>query len=131
MQTGSPTTRRSSRVVAAVAVAAVALSLLAGPGRAETAAAPQPGTIAHLDANGTFGPTVPFSVDQESATSLAAIVNGDARQSRPVTMDFISVDEGVEIEIISQSGDTAAVRLVDGPNQGRVGYVPTAWVSSV
>jgi hypothetical protein len=40
-------------------------------------------------------------------------------------MNFISVDEGTAVEVLSSDDRIAQVRL----SAGRVGYVPVVWVS--
>lgn len=125
MNTRSTTISRS--LVAALVGFTLAVAFAAGPGHADPEVPPAAG---HLDAGGTFGPTVPLSVDRQSAETLTAIIDGGAAPGGSANMRFISVDEGVGVDVIASDGGTATVRLSDGKDEGRVGYVPAAWVTT-
>ncbi len=125
MYTRSTTTHRfTTRILGLFALIALVFAI-AGPGRADSQAAPET-TCENtcITAGGVFGPTVPVSVNMESAGQFVAIIDGASHQERPVTMNFLSVDEGSEVVVLATDGEVATVRL----STGRVGYVPTAWV---
>jgi ABC-type glycerol-3-phosphate transport system substrate-binding protein len=126
MSNGSSTTRRFLSTIVALGAAAFLLIAIGGPGTTASDAdsAPVCKTTC-IDAGGTFGPTVPVSIDEESADRFASIINGESARTGRITMNFISVDEGTAVEVLSSDERIAQVRL----SAGRVGYVPVAWVS--
>lgn len=126
MSNGSSTTRRFLSTIVALGAAAFLLIAIGGPGTAASDADSAPGCkTTCIDAGGTFGPTVPVSIDEESADRFASIINGESARIGRITMNFISVDEGTAVEVLSSDERIAQVRL----SAGRVGYVPVAWVS--
>ncbi|MDH3538767.1 MAG: hypothetical protein OEP52_02130 [Acidimicrobiia bacterium] len=121
------TTNRFGAMLLSLGAAAVVVFALAGPGRATSAETPdQACATVCIDADGAFGPTIPVSLDEDSAASLAAIIGGDAGAARPITMDFMSVDEGAEVVVLDSDDRVATVQL----STGRIGYVPVAWLQS-
>ena len=128
MSNGSSTTRRFLSTIVALGAAAVVLIAIGGPGTAASDADSAPNCkTTCIDAGGTFGPTVPVSINQESADRFVSIIDDEAARTGRITMNFISVDEGTPVEVLSSDDRIAQVRL----SAGRVGYVPIAWVSGV
>ncbi len=126
MSNGSSTTHRFLSTIVALGAAAFLLIAIGGPGTAASDANSAPSCkTTCIDAGGTFGPTVPVSIDEESADRFASIINGESARTGRITMNFISVDEGTAVEVLSSDNRIAQVRL----SAGRVGYVPVAWVS--
>ena len=125
MSNGSSTTRRFLSTIVALGAAAFLLFAFGGPGTASDANSAPACKTTCIDAGGTFGPTVPVSIDEESADRFASIINGESARTGRITMNFISVDEGTAVEVLSSDERIAQVRL----SAGRVGYVPVAWVS--
>ncbi len=118
-------TRFFASTTVALAAAAVLLVAIVGPGAAAPEVPASDCISTCIDAGGTFGPTVPVSINEESADRFVSIVSGDSARSGSVTMNFISVEEGTEVEVLSSNGRTARVQLA----AGQVGYVPVAWVT--
>lgn len=126
----SITRRYTTSLTAAAVAAALGLVLFAGPGLATQdipAATSCESTC--LDAGAAFAATVPVSFDPDSARQLAAVLDAGDR-ARPADMRFTAVPAGAEIELVEIDGSIAAVRLLDGAAAGRIGYVPTGWVSA-
>jgi hypothetical protein len=110
-----------------LAAAALVVFVIAGPGSAASDQALEPDCASVcINADGAFGPTIPVSLDKESAANFAAIIGGDAGAARPITMDFMSVDEGAEVVILEAGARIATVQL----DSGRIGFVPVAWLES-
>lgn len=129
MYTTSPSTTRrfGSIVLSLAAAAALVLFVIAGPGQAAPEVGVESGCASVcIDANGAFGPTIPVSLDEGSAANLAAIIGGDAGDVRPITMDFISVEEGSEVVILDANAGVATVQL----SSGRIGFVPVVWLQN-
>ena len=128
MFSSSSTTRRFATTIAALAAIALFLVAVGGPGTAfsdkEPAATCESTCI---DAGGTFGPTIPVSINEESADRFASIIDGDSARTGRITMNFISVDEGTAVRVLSSNDRTAQVQL----SAGQVGYVPVAWVTGL
>ncbi len=126
MYTHRSIARRFGAIAVSLAAGALVLFTLAGTGNATS----DPATDAScestcIDAGGAFGPTVPVSLDTESADQFIAIIEGDSGQDRAVSMDFMSVEEGTEIVVLATGDRVATVQFTTG----RVGYVPVAWVN--
>ena len=127
MNTSRSTTSRFGAMFLSLGAAALVVFALAGPGGATAADSPEAGCASVcIDADGAFGPTLPVSLDEDSAANLAAIIGGDAGTDRPITMDFMSVAEGSEVVVLESDTRIATVQL----GSGRVGYVPVAWLQS-
>lgn len=127
MNTSRSTASRFGTMFLSLAAAALVVFAIAGPGKASPAEVAEAGcATVCIDADGAFGPTIPVSLDEDSAASLAAIIGGDAGTARPITMDFMSVDEGTEVVVIDSDARIATVQL----STGRIGYVPVAWLSA-
>ena len=127
MYTSRSTTHRFGAMFLSLAAAALVVFAIAGPGQATSSATAEEGcATVCIDADGAFGPTIPVSLDEDSAASLAAIIGGDAGTARPITMDFMSVDEGSEVVVLDAGDRVATVQL----SSGRIGFVPVAWLQS-
>ena len=127
MYTSRSTTNRFGAMFLSLAAAALVVFAIAGPGQATPTETPEPGCASVcIDADGAFGPTIPVSLDEDSAANLAAIIGGDAGDARPITMDFMSVDEGSEVVVLDAGAEVATVQL----SSGRIGFVPVAWLQS-
>ncbi len=127
MTKSSSINSRSSRILLGLSAAAVLLVVIAGPGTAgsnQQVDSNCPSTC--IDAGGTFGPTIPVSINEESADRFAAIIDGEAARTGRTTMNLMAVDEGTAVEVLSSNDRTAQVRLP----AGQIGYVPVAWVTS-
>jgi hypothetical protein len=110
-------------MLAAVAAAAVIAFAIGGSGA--TAAVADPGCATTcIDAGGTFGETIPVSLDAAGAGQFADILGGRSDQAGPITMDFLSVAEGSEVVVLGSDSTVATVQL----SSGRIGYVPATWV---
>ena len=123
MYTTRPTTNRLGLVLAAVAAAAVIAFAISGSGAA-TATADSGCATTCIDAGGTFGETIPVSLDPAGAAQFADTLRGRSDQAGPITMDFLSVAEGSEVVVLGSDRTIATVRL----SSGHVGYVPANWV---
>ena len=125
MYTTRPTTNRLGLVLAAVAAAAVIAFAISGSGAAAATAPANSGCATTcIDAGGTFGETIPVSLDAAGAAQFAATLRGRSDQAGPITMDFLSVAEGSEVVVLGSDSTVANVRL----SSGHVGYVPATWV---
>ena len=119
-------TRFFASTIVAFAAAAVLFVAVVGPGAATSDVPASNCQSTCIDAGGTFGPTIPVSINEESADRFASIIDGDSARNGSVTMNFISVEEGSEVEVLSSNDRTARVQLA----AGQVGYVPVAWVTN-
>ena len=126
MKKSSSINSRSSRTILALTAAALLLVVIVGRGEAA------PETVSNsncastcINARESFGPTDPVSISEESADRFVSMIEGASANTGRITMNFISVDEGAAVEVLSSNGRTARVRL----SAGQVGYVPAAWVS--
>ncbi|NNC92344.1 MAG: hypothetical protein HKN80_07595 [Acidimicrobiia bacterium] len=117
------TTSRFGLILAALAVGAVINFAIGGSGAAATTADPTCATTC-IDAGGTFGDTIPVSLDATGAEQFANILQGQSNHAGPITMDFLSVAEGSEVVILGSDSTVATVRL----GSGHVGFVPATWV---
>ena len=127
MYTSPSTSHRFEAMFLSLAAAALVVFAIAGPGQAAPTETLESGcATVCIDAGGAFGPTIPVSLDEDSAANLAAIIGGDAGEARPITMDFISVDEGSEVVVLDTDAQVATVQLTSG----RIGFVPVAWLQS-
>lgn len=127
MYTSRSTAHRFGVTFLSVAAAALVVFTLAAPGQASLDA-PTATACASvcIDADGAFGPTVPVSLNEESADQFAAILGGDSEKSKSITMDFMSVDEGTEVVVLQAGTSVATVQLPSG----RVAFLPVAWIQS-
>jgi len=123
MYTTRPTTNRLGLALAAVAAAAVIAFAISGSGAAAATAESGCATTC-IDAGGTFGETIPVSLDAAGAEQFANTLRGRSSQAGPITMDFLSVAEGSEVVVLGSDSTVATVRL----SSGHVGYVPATWV---
>jgi len=126
MYTTRPTTNRLGLVMAAMAAAAVVAFVIGGSGAAATTTTDSGCATTCIDAGGTFGETIPVSLDAAGAEQFADILRGRSNQAGPITMDFLSVAEGSEVVVLDSDSTIATVRL----SSGRVGFVPATWVLS-
>ena len=127
MYTSRSTTHRFGVTFLSLAAAAVVVFALAAPGQASLDAPTEPGCASVcIDADGAFGPTVPVSLTEESADQFVAILSGDSEESKSITMDFMSVEEGTEVVVLDAAASVATVQLPSG----RVAFVPAAWLQS-
>ncbi|MGI9648470.1 MAG: hypothetical protein ACR2OI_08130 [Acidimicrobiia bacterium] len=123
MSTRSTTSHRPTTIVLGLVAAALAVLMLAGPGSAAPQGDASSCPTTCLDDGGTFGPTIPVSLDAASALDLVAVIEGHNPGPRTVTMDFISAEAGREVTVVADDGTVATIEL-----DGRVGYVPSGWV---
>ncbi len=128
MYNASTTTRRFAITIAALIAAALFLIAIGGPGSAVSAVSSATDCESTcIDAGGTFGPTVPVSINEESADRFVSIIDGDSDRTGRITMNFISVEEGTAVQVLSSDDRIARVRT----DSGQIGYVPAAWITTV